>query len=123
VRELLQHHGYRPECPLTHTPWLTSCPLAPQPNRRITGYSRKEVIGRNCRFLQGPRTDPATVQKLATALHEVRRHCCRQTAATAVAIAALLLLALVASTLRGRCVLLSQRATGAELHATAGLCA
>nr|AML76900.1 putative LOV domain-containing protein [Ettlia oleoabundans] len=39
---------------------------------RITGYSRKEVIGRNCRFLQGPRTDPATVQRLATALHEGR---------------------------------------------------
>lgn len=37
---------------------------------RITGYSRKEVIGRNCRFLQGPRTDTATVQRLATALHE-----------------------------------------------------
>jgi hypothetical protein len=30
------------------------------------------VIGRNCRFLQGPRTDPSTVQRLATALHEGR---------------------------------------------------
>lgn len=27
----------------------------------MTGYSREEVIGRNCRFLQGPRTDRATV--------------------------------------------------------------
>lgn len=42
------------------------------PIRRITGYSRREIIGRNCRFLQGPKTDLATVQRLATALHEVR---------------------------------------------------
>ena len=26
----------------------------------MTGYAREEVIGRNCRFLQGPETDPAT---------------------------------------------------------------
>ena len=24
---------------------------------RLTGYAREEVIGRNCRFLQGPDTD------------------------------------------------------------------
>lgn len=45
-------------------------PLSPA--HRITGYSRREIIGRNCRFLQGPKTDLATVQRLATALHEVR---------------------------------------------------
>jgi PAS domain S-box-containing protein len=28
---------------------------------KLTGYSRSEVIGKNCRFLQGPRTDPDTV--------------------------------------------------------------
>lgn len=27
----------------------------------LTGYSREEVIGRNCRFLQGPDTDPDAV--------------------------------------------------------------
>jgi PAS domain S-box-containing protein len=26
---------------------------------RLTGYSKPEIIGRNCRFLAGPRTDPA----------------------------------------------------------------
>ncbi|MEQ4599207.1 MAG: PAS domain-containing protein, partial [Methylobacteriaceae bacterium] len=26
----------------------------------MTGYARDEVIGHNCRFLQGPETDPAT---------------------------------------------------------------
>ncbi len=31
---------------------------------RITGYPRAEFIGRNCRFLQGPGTDPAAVTRL-----------------------------------------------------------
>ena len=35
---------------------------------RLTGYSREEILGRNCRFLQGPETDPATVQKLREAV-------------------------------------------------------
>jgi PAS domain S-box-containing protein len=34
----------------------------------LTGYDREEVIGRNCRFLQGPNTDDATVQKLGRAI-------------------------------------------------------
>ncbi|KQT42878.1 hypothetical protein ASG43_15055 [Aureimonas sp. Leaf454] len=34
----------------------------------MTGYSRPEVNGRNCRFLQGPDTDPATVRKIRDAL-------------------------------------------------------
>jgi phosphoserine phosphatase RsbU/P len=37
---------------------------------RLTGYSVAEVIGRNCRFLQGPATDPATVDALRRAVHE-----------------------------------------------------
>lgn len=39
---------------------------------RLTGYSVAEVIGRNCRFLQGPGTDPATVATLRTAIGEKR---------------------------------------------------
>lgn len=30
----------------------------------LTGYSEDEVIGRNCRFLQGPDTDPASIEKI-----------------------------------------------------------
>lgn len=30
----------------------------------MTGYSREEVIGRNCRFLQGPDTDQDTVARI-----------------------------------------------------------
>lgn len=35
---------------------------------RLTGYARGEVLGRNCRFLQGPETDPADVKKLRDAI-------------------------------------------------------
>ena len=37
---------------------------------RLTGYSVEEVIGRNCRFLQGPDTDPETAQVIRNALQE-----------------------------------------------------
>jgi PAS domain S-box-containing protein len=35
---------------------------------RLTGYSRSEVVGRNCRFLQGKLTDPAAVAKIRAAV-------------------------------------------------------
>nr|AML78146.1 putative LOV domain-containing protein [Davallia solida var. fejeensis] len=35
---------------------------------RLTGYSREEVIGRNCRFLQGPDTDRRAVQLIGESL-------------------------------------------------------
>ena len=36
----------------------------------ITGYSRAESLGRNCRFLQGPDTDQATVARMRTAIEQ-----------------------------------------------------
>jgi PAS domain S-box-containing protein len=39
---------------------------------RTTGYSREESLGRNCRFLQGPDTDPADVQRIRDALEQER---------------------------------------------------
>lgn len=44
---------------------------------RLTGYSSSEVVGRNCRFLQGKGTDPATVQQLRDAIQ--RRQKCEVT--------------------------------------------
>ncbi len=35
---------------------------------RLTGYSREEILGRNCRFLQGPESDPATVDRIRAAI-------------------------------------------------------
>lgn len=38
----------------------------------LTGYSRQAAIGRNCRFLSGPDTDPASRKVLARAVGEGR---------------------------------------------------
>ena len=35
---------------------------------RTTGYRAEEVLGRNCRFLQGPETDPAGVARVRAAI-------------------------------------------------------
>ena len=34
----------------------------------VTGYSEAESVGRNCRFLQGPRTDPEAAPRIRTCL-------------------------------------------------------
>ncbi|MGY1640413.1 SpoIIE family protein phosphatase [Geodermatophilus sp. SYSU D00703] len=39
---------------------------------RITGYEYGEVVGRNCRFLQGPATDAAAVRGIRAALDDRR---------------------------------------------------
>lgn len=38
---------------------------------RLTGYGRDEILGHNCRFLQGPDTDPDTVGKIREAVRRV----------------------------------------------------
>ncbi|KAL5713692.1 non-specific serine/threonine protein kinase [Ranunculus cassubicifolius] len=43
----------------------------------MTGYSSKEVIGRNCRFLQGPETDPNEVAKIRQAVKTGSSFCGR----------------------------------------------
>ena len=37
---------------------------------RLTGYSRDHVLGRNCRFLQGEKTDPQTVEEIRRSIRE-----------------------------------------------------
>ncbi|MGG5817553.1 ATP-binding protein [Falsiroseomonas sp. HW251] len=49
----------QPDCPIV---------FANPAFHRITGYPPEEVIGRNCRFLQGSGTDPAAVQGIREAL-------------------------------------------------------
>jgi PAS domain S-box-containing protein/putative nucleotidyltransferase with HDIG domain len=36
----------------------------------LTGYSSQEVLGQNCRFLQGPETDPAMIHAMQKAIAE-----------------------------------------------------
>nr|AML79057.1 putative LOV domain-containing protein [Nyssa ogeche] len=38
----------------------------------LTEYTREEILGRNCRFLQGPETDQDTVSKIRDAIREQR---------------------------------------------------
>jgi PAS domain S-box-containing protein len=39
---------------------------------RLTGYDLDEVLGRNCRFLQGPNTDPSSISRIRSALADER---------------------------------------------------
>ena len=39
----------------------------------MTGYALDEVMGRNCRFLQGDGTDPQVIRKLHSALGDLKR--------------------------------------------------
>ncbi|GJE70791.1 hybrid sensor histidine kinase/response regulator [Methylorubrum podarium] len=41
---------------------------------RMTGYSIDELIGNNCRFLQGPETDRETIAEVRDAIREHREH-------------------------------------------------
>ncbi|HZF77460.1 MAG TPA: ATP-binding protein, partial [Acetobacteraceae bacterium] len=51
-------------------PNLPDCPIvyANPAFHRLTGYAPEEVIGRNCRFLQGPRTSRAAVDAIRAAV-------------------------------------------------------
>jgi len=51
----------KPDCPLIYVNEAFT---------RITGYSRELVIGFNCRFLQGPDTDPEEVRRIRQALDQ-----------------------------------------------------
>ena len=39
---------------------------------RITGYQPNEIVGKNCRFLQGPNTDPQTVAQIRQGIAQRR---------------------------------------------------
>ena len=41
---------------------------------RLTGYGHKDVIGFNCRFLQGPKTDPKSVERIGRAIRNGEEH-------------------------------------------------
>lgn len=51
-------------------PTLPDCPLiyVNHAFEALTGFRAEEVLGRNCRFMQGPLTDPDDVERLRTAI-------------------------------------------------------
>ncbi|GAB4822542.1 hypothetical protein N2152v2_009588 [Parachlorella kessleri] len=58
------------DCFVLADPNLPDCPIvyASPTFLRMTGYPCSEVLGRNCRFLQGPGTDPVQVANLRDAM-------------------------------------------------------
>ena len=61
----------RSPIPLTlASPIFDDCPviMCNEPFLKLTGYTRDEVIGRNCRFLQGRDTEPQARAKLRAAV-------------------------------------------------------
>lgn len=38
----------------------------------MTGYAQNRILGRNCRFMQGPETDPIVVSKMREAIDDSR---------------------------------------------------
>ena len=56
-------------------PNLPDCPLmyVNEAFCRMTGYDQDEILGRNCRFLQGPETDKASLARIKVAMQQVRR--------------------------------------------------
>ena len=58
-------------------PSIRDCPIvyASEEFYRTTRYSRDDVLGRNCRFLQGPRTDRKTIARLGAAVKAGQESC------------------------------------------------
>lgn len=62
------HHSTAPM--VLSDPNLPDTPMvaANQAFADLTGYPVAEIVGRNCRFLQGPRTDPASPPRIRACL-------------------------------------------------------
>ena len=52
---------HQPDCPLIYVNPAFE---------RTTGYTSEEVLGRNCRFLQGPATEPVAVRRIRLAIED-----------------------------------------------------
>ena len=57
-------------CVVISDPYKKDCPMVYISNEfsKHTGYSSKESLGKNCRFLQGPETDESDIQQIRLAL-------------------------------------------------------
>ena len=66
VRQLIETS---PIASVVSDPRLPDNPIVAvnQPFVELTGYPPEEILGRNCRFLQGPKTNQAQVAKLREA--------------------------------------------------------
>eukprot|EP01039_Chlorochromonas_danica_P005036 gene5032-5528_t len=80
IQQMIHNHGKAHQNELSQkqqsyciaNPHAHDCPIvyASPGFQKLTGYSREEVVGRNCRFLQGPETDKVEVEVMRQALQE-----------------------------------------------------
>ncbi len=42
---------------------------------RMTQYPSNQALGRNCRFLGGPKTDPRAIGRFKSSMEAEREHC------------------------------------------------
>jgi len=70
--DMLNSAGHEEVCYCVCDPALTDCPIiyASPGFCRFTGYDSDEIEGRNCRFLQGPKTSAADVARIRNAIQD-----------------------------------------------------
>jgi PAS domain S-box-containing protein len=63
-----------PACIVISDMTIPGCPMVYINNEfsRVTGYSREDVVGRNCRFLQGPDSEPESVHVIRSTLSQAK---------------------------------------------------
>ncbi|KAL9016347.1 MAG: hypothetical protein Q9185_006293 [Variospora sp. 1 TL-2023] len=64
-----------PTAPATQSPILVGVADAAAEFHRMTQYPSNKALGRNCRFLGGPKTDPNAIARLKVSLEAEREHC------------------------------------------------
>ncbi len=71
---LLSLIQYSPIASVVTNPRLQDNPIVAcnQPFMDLTGYNRDEIVGRNCRFLSGPETEPWLTDRITSSV-EARR--------------------------------------------------
>ncbi|MEO7634559.1 MAG: PAS domain-containing protein [Sphingomicrobium sp.] len=68
--KLIEAIGISPMAMVVSNPRLPDNPLELVNDQfcALTGYAEREIIGRNCRFLTGDKTDPATTERIRQAI-------------------------------------------------------
>ncbi|KAI4115221.1 MAG: hypothetical protein LQ345_004140 [Seirophora villosa] len=67
--------GSKATVPANHPPSLMGVADVAAEFHRMTQYPSNRALGRNCRFLGGPKTDPYAIGRLKVSLEAEREHC------------------------------------------------
>ncbi|KAL8961927.1 MAG: hypothetical protein Q9193_001592 [Seirophora villosa] len=75
LAEVFTISGSEATVPANHPPCLTGVADVAAEFHRMTQYPSNRALGRNCRFLGGPKTDPNAIGRLKVSLEAEREHC------------------------------------------------